>query len=180
MNLNEKDSRRFYNIWFNLLDYTNDKYKVAPNIIDLSDANNINPNDIAPIRNKLWSDKSILEEVISANPFNFSQSDILIIDSWKNCISDKFILIKHLKKYSVFLNDKNIYGVIGIISSIDEMFPANFLPLLVETVLLPFEGKIIYDSLLMPHKINFGPGARKGFLEEYRNLKRQYGIISSL
>lgn len=60
------------------------------------------------------------------------------------------------------------------------MFPTFVLPLMVETVLLPFEGRIIYDSLIMPYSVNFGGGAKKGFQEEYRELKRQSGIITSL
>ncbi|MFA6809233.1 MAG: hypothetical protein WCR27_09610 [Eubacteriales bacterium] len=64
--------------------------------------------------------------------------------------------------------------------AIDEMFPAFILPLMVEAVLLPFEGKIIYDSLLMPYQVNFGSGAKKGFQQEYRELKNKSGIITSL
>lgn len=114
------------------------------------------------------------------NPIKFSESDLLIVNNWKNRISDKFILLKYLKNYSIFLGNDNIYGVIGITNPIDEMFPPSVLPLLVETVLLPFEGKIIYDSLIMPYRVNFGGGAKKGFQQEYRELKSKSGIITYL
>lgn len=51
---------------------------------------------------------------------------------------------------------------------------------MVEAVLLPFEGKIIHDSLSMPYSINFGGGAKKGFQKKYRELKSKSGIITSL
>ena len=60
MNLTEKDIKRFYNIWFNLLDYTNTKYKIVPEIKDLAHSSNVNPEDIAPIRDRLWMDNNTL------------------------------------------------------------------------------------------------------------------------
>ena len=180
MKLSEEDIKRFYNIWFNLLDYTNTKCNIAPKIKDLAHSSGINPEDISPIRDRLWLDNTILDDIVTTNPFQFSEADLSIIKSWKNRVSDKFILLKHLKNYSVFIGNQNIYGVTGIVSPIDEMFPSNVLPLMIEAVLLPFEGRIIYDSLLMPYRINFGGGAKKGFQEEYRELKDKSGIITSL
>jgi len=180
MKLSEEDIKRFYNIWFNLLDYTNKKYNIASNIKDLSSSCRVNPNDISPIRDRLWSDNTVLDDIVTTNPFQFSEADLSLLNTWKNRVSDKFILLKHLKNYSIFLGNHNIYGVTGIVSPIDEMFPSYALPLMVEAVLLPFEGRIIYDSLLMPYRVHFGGGAKKEFQEEYRELKSKSGIITSL
>lgn len=180
MNLSKEDTKRFYNIWFNLLDYTNAKYNVVPNFKDLVNSKHVNPENISPIRDRLWMDNTILDDIVSMNPCQFSEADLSIINSWRNRVSDKFILLKHLKNYSIFLGNHNVYGVTGIVSPIDEMLPAFMLPLMVDAVLLPFEGKIIYDSLLMPYQVNFGSGAKKGFQEEYRELKCKSGIITSL
>lgn len=180
MKLSEEGIKRFYNIWFNLLDYTNTKHNIAPKIKDLVHSDRVNPEDISPIRDRLWLDNTILDDIVAANPFQFSEADLSIINSWRNRVSDKFILLKHLKNYSIFLGNQNIYGVTGIVSPIDEMFPSYILPLMVDAVLLPFEGRIIYDSLLMPYRVSFGGGAKKGFQDEYRELKERSGIITSL
>ena len=180
MNLSEKDIKRFYNIWFNLLDYTNVKYNLSPKIKDLAHSSCINPEDISSIRDRLWSDNSVLDDIVASNSLQFSEADLSIVNSWRNRVSDKFILLKHLKNYSIFLGNNNIYGVTGIVSPIDEMFPSFVLPLMIDAVLLPFEGRIIYDSLLIPYRINFGGGAKKGFNEEYRELKNKSGIVISL
>jgi hypothetical protein len=179
MNLSDTDVKRFYNIWFNLLDYTNEKYKVAPNIKNLAQSQNINPQDTLPIRNKLWNHNEILNEIYINNPFGFSSTDLAVVKSWTNRVSDKFILMKHLKKYSVMMG-KKIYGIIGLVSPLNEMFPEYILPTFVETVLIPFEGKIIYDGLTNGYNIRFGSGSKRGFNEEYRNLKTKYGIITSM
>jgi len=180
MNLCEEDIKRFYNIWFNLLDYTNGKYRIAPKIKDLAHSSRVNPEDISPIRDRLWLDNSILDEIVASNPIQFSESDLSIVKNWRIRVSDKFIILKHLKNHSIFLGNNHIYGVTGIVSPFDEMFPSFVLPLMVEAVLLPFEGRIIYDSLLIPYQISFGGGAKKGFIEEYRELKNKSGIVTTL
>lgn len=180
MNLSKEDVKRFYNIWFNLLDYTNIKYNIAPNIKGIAHSKHVNPEDISPIRDRLWLDNTILDDIVSMNPFQFSEADLSMINSWKNRVSGEFIMLKHLKNYSIFLGNNSIYGVTGIVSPIVEMFPAFILPLMVEAVLLPFEGRIIYDSLLVPYSVKFGSGAKKGFQEQHLNLKVKSGIVTSL
>ena len=51
---------------------------------------------------------------------------------------------------------------------------------MVKTVLLPFEGKIIYDSLISPFQVSFGGGVKKSFKEVYNEVKATVGIIDNL
>jgi hypothetical protein len=53
------------------------------------------------------------------------------------------------------------------------------LPVQIETVLLPFNGKIIYDSFMNSMSLGFGEGARKLFREIYDNAIK-HGIIERL
>lgn len=55
-----------------------------------------------------------------------------------------------------------------------------FVPAFVDAVLLPFRGKIIYDSILVSHSISFGAGIRKAFNAEFQEIKKRTGIIMSL
>ena len=73
-----------------------------------------------------------------------------------------------------------LYGVIGISNPIEEMFPSARLPVYVEAVIIPYEGKIIYDSILMPYSIRFGSGMKAGLKDDYRRIKEKYGIITVL
>ncbi|WP_210406540.1 hypothetical protein, partial [Escherichia coli] len=73
-----------------------------------------------------------------------------------------------------------LYGVKGISNPIEDMFPSSSLPLYVDATLIPFAGKIIYDSLIVPYHIRFGAGIKKSVNEDYRNLKHTYGIITIL
>jgi hypothetical protein len=91
--------------------------------------------------------------------------------------------MQHTGKYSVFMDtDKNatLYGVCGISDSFKEMIPAAALPFMVETVLIPFQDKIVYDSLFNVFNISFGRGMRSSLKESYNAAKKKSGIIEQM
>jgi hypothetical protein len=47
-------------------------------------------------------------------------------------------------------------------------------------VLVPFEERIIYDSLLEPYALSFGPGIRRSLQESYRDAQEREGLITTL
>lgn len=51
---------------------------------------------------------------------------------------------------------------------------------MVESVLLPFNDKIIYDSIFSPYRMTFGGGIRRSFNDAYQEAKSKFGIITSL
>jgi hypothetical protein len=53
---------------------------------------------------------------------------------------------------------------------------------MVTTMLLPFEGKIVYDGYLeMPGiSLSFGGGVKRMLNDSYRDAKTQHGVITSL
>lgn len=55
-----------------------------------------------------------------------------------------------------------------------------YLPIMVEAALLPFNNKIIYDSILISYRITFGSSIRRSFNEAYQEAKSRFGIITSL
>ncbi|KKK91250.1 hypothetical protein LCGC14_2714860, partial [marine sediment metagenome] len=55
-----------------------------------------------------------------------------------------------------------------------------YLPRLITTVLLPFQGRIIYDGLVSGYNITFGGGMKRMLNEEYKQAKEAFGIITSL
>jgi hypothetical protein len=51
--------------------------------------------------------------------------------------------------------------------------------LTIETVILPFKGKIIYDSFIIPMPLTYGKGARAAF-KEIHDKALKHGVITSL
>jgi hypothetical protein len=67
----------------------------------------------------------------------------------------------------------------GLLRPIEEVTPLP-LPIYTETVLLPFEGQIIYDGILHSYAVSLGPNIRRRLNETYRNAQEREGIITSL
>ena len=73
-----------------------------------------------------------------------------------------------------------VYGVLGLNESFDELTFNASLPMFIDTVLLPFKGKITYDGLIGFRNIYFGGGIRRGLKETYMRAKQNNRIIESL
>ena len=185
MQLTPSENERFYRIWFSLLLYTNKQYKVIDELPEPDDPVHlaIDMHDAIQIRDKVWADDSILERFVAANPHDLIAEDLALAASWHNRVaSEYFIIFRHLKSYTVFLDDSSparAYGVKGLKSSFKEICGPN-LPVMVEAVLLPFEDKITYDGLLRPYSLIFGGGYRASFNDLYRDAKEREGIITQL
>ena len=138
--------------------------------------------DELQLRNALWADDTLRERFISANPAGLSSADLAVVASWRYRLAGSFYIIRTLKKYTVFLSEDTpprAYGVLGLSSPIEELARGP-LPVLAQTVLLPFEDKIIYDGLLQWYAVVFGPGIRARLNTEYRNAQEREGIITTL
>ncbi len=46
--------------------------------------------------------------------------------------------------------------------------------------MLPFENRIIYDSLIAPYSVYFGGGIRSGLNDSYRDIQEREGITTTL
>lgn len=57
-------------------------------------------------------------------------------------------------------DDKNFYAVSGICNPISEKMDISYLPNFIETTLLPFKDRIIYDSFISSFRIAIGSGMR--------------------
>ena len=173
---------RFYRIWFALLKYVNEQRKLVPNFPAVPKEGSIDPSVALQLRNALWADDALRESFITTNPAGLPQADLALVASWQYRLARTFYIVRHLKKYTVFLLDEtpaHAYGVLGLFSPIEEVAGPT-LPVLVQAVLLPFEGQITYDSLLQPYTIFFGPNIRRRLNETYRNVQEREGIITTL
>ena len=97
-------------------------------------------------------------------------------------IFGKFFVFRELKKYTVFLTTEEpavAYGVLALSQPFEELI-GPYLPVLTQTVLLPFKGMIVYDGLMSSYNISFGPGIRRNLNESFKEAKARHGIVTSL
>ena len=54
-----------------------------------------------------------------------------------------------------------------------------YLPVLTQTMLIPFKGVIVYDGLMTSYNISFGPGIRRNLNEDFKEAKTQHVAVHS-
>jgi hypothetical protein len=181
MKLKREDTDLFYRLYWSLLFYVNRKYSVIKDLKEpiLMDEN---PRKVVELTEILYSNMEHIDSFVLENPFNFNNEELDIIKGWKKHLKGKFLIVAHLKKYSVFMtNDKEsmVYGVLGLYDEIEDIVPL-FIPSYVNTILLPFKGQIIYHGFIMSYNINIVGNMKRGIQDEYQQAKRKFGIITSL
>jgi len=183
MQLPPEQTARFYQIWLALLHYVNDQLHLVPAFPASEERNGLLPlSDELQLRNALWADDELRERFISANPAGLSSADLAVVASWRYRRAGSFYIVRALKKHAVFLSEDappRAYGVLGLSTPLEELARGP-LPVLAQTVLLPFEGQIIYDGLLQWYAVVFGPGIRARLNVEYRNAQEREGVITTL
>ena len=181
--LSEADGKLFYELWFPLLDYVNQKYKVNRTIGKMTGAPALDPQEVKKVADKLWSTPLVIDSYLMKHP-ELPEDHRNILLGWKRCVSDKFILERHLKKGSIFIgggeDSDQVYQVVGTISPWPEMFPKEILPAFVDATLIPFRDVIISDGLNVIYPIRIGHNMRETFKETYRKAKAEGKILSRL
>src|SRR5688500_4332691 len=158
MRLPPGEVERFYRIWKPLLLFVNRRRRLVPEMLNMK-ADDPGPwrvPDAHKLRTALWADDALRNEFIADNPGGLSADDLEIVRSWGDRLGGTFYVLRQLRKHALFLPDKGrtVYGVLGLASTIEEVVP--FLPCYVQAVLLPWEDRIVYDSLLAPYNVTFG------------------------
>ncbi len=182
MKLSEENVSLFYKLHPALLFYANQQMNISKNVSSIDKLMHLPLKDKVEIRNALFDNINLIDSFIEENPFKFSAEEREIVKGWKNSIKGRFYLLRYLKKYAVFLDESappHAYGVVAIFNEFEEIIGSN-LPILLETVLLPFKGQIIYDGCLASYRIAFGGGIRRNLNDAYQEAKSRYGIITSL
>ena len=182
MRLSKEDVKLFYRLYNPLLVYVNKKFKILEGIDSPEDFKKFSIKKINKVRDRLYKHPELINSFVAENPLNFSAKELKIIGSWKEFVKGRFLIFRYLKNYTVFLDtdeSPKAYGVLALNSTFEEMV-GPYLPVMVEAVLLPFNDKIIYDSIFFPYSMTFGGGIRRSFNDAYQEAKSRFGIITSL
>jgi hypothetical protein len=184
VHLDKEDVNLFFKLWYTLAHSVNDKHKIVPPFKRPVYGDRTNGEQFMAIREELWKHPKWIDEFIKGDGAHFTDEEKTILRSWrKHFVYDKFVAMKHLKKHSVLLpmsEKSKLYGVIGISEEFEMTMQYNPLPYIIETALLPFKGRIVYDSLLMTYNILIGPGFSESLKKTYNETKKACGIIETL
>jgi len=185
--LSYSERKLFYETWYKLLDYVNRKLNVVDYKFSLTYPSEHDETLLHQIREGLWNKPKLIAEFIADNDNRpaLSDKEIDLLQSWdKHHIKGQFILIKYLPDAAVLMQmekgkDIKLFAVKGMTTSISEAMRKK-LPIMLNTILLPINDKIVYDSFMDSHAIEFGGGIMDMFDEEYAKAEEKYGIIRKL
>jgi hypothetical protein len=153
MKLSLEDCEIFYKLYAFLLSYTNQMLKVVPEKFATSDEYTVLPAETRMnVRDALYAHPELIPEFVLINPAHLATDELEIVSSWRHALVGGFYILRHLKRYAVFLDEKappKAYGVLALADSFEEVVGSG-LPLRAKTVLLPFKGRVIYDGDRVP------------------------------
>lgn len=174
--LSSKDASLFYKIYFGLLDFTNRKYKIKPNV-KIYKQEGIDPNEIKDIVEKFWNQKeAIVLEFCISNPYRFSKKELQITGEFKKGIRGLFIIASFEDEYTAFMIQDKTYMIKGINSNIDEVVSYDQLPYPVMTSIIPFQDCLIYDGMLLGMGIRMDSGFYDVVVKEYETSTKYYHL----
>jgi hypothetical protein len=183
MQLSPQDCRLFYKLHPALMFFGNQKLKVIPDKpADPVEYYALEPEKRMQVRDALHAQPDLIDQFVQLNPFAFGVEELEVAGSWKQAIVGSFYIFRYLKHYTIFLSSEKVpkaYGVLALADPLEELI-GPYLPRLIQTVLLPFKGKIVYDGLLSGYNLTFGGGIKSMLNDEYRKAKADFGIITSL
>ncbi|PZV00741.1 MAG: hypothetical protein DCF32_17095 [Leptolyngbya sp.] len=181
MKLSDADAALFFELMWSLQIYVNQQLKLVPHIEDPAIFETRPTDEKMAVREALFENPALIDHFVAENPQGFEPEKLQIVASWQNFIGGTFYIERFLKKYAVFIGEKDVvYGVLGLWDSFDNMIHKSYLPLMVKAVLLPFNGQIVYDGLLQSKNIYFGGGVKRELKQIYLAAKNAGQIVESL
>ena len=181
MILSQEDTNLFYKLMWGLQFYVNQQIHIMPHVQSVQEYAALSMSNKAAVRDALWKNPKLIDAYLDLNPHHLSAEEQEIVRRWNQFIADTFQIFRFLKNYTIFIGKQSrVYGVVGLNSSLADLFIGRPLPILVEAVLVPFKGQIVYDGLLKPHNIFFGGNIRSDLNETYMGAKQNGRIITTL
>lgn len=182
MQLSPTEAEHFFRLFKPLLVYVNQQLSLIEGLNTTKDLESYPLESIAKIRNKLYKHPELFARFIDEKSQEFTTDDLATVQSWTNFLRGNFYIFRYLKKHAIFLNTDEPYKAYGVLS-LYESFPEILgypLPKLVETVLLPFQGKIISDGIFTGPNVLFGSSYRNSLKTCYEEAIARFGLITSL
>lgn len=171
-----EDAKLFYKIYFALLEFTNNKYKIRANY-KIYDGKNINPYDIKDIIDAFWENKDvIILEFCLSNPYKFNNEELKLVSELKKGIRDIFVVAEFYDEYTAVMNKDRTYMIKGINDNLDNIISYKDLPETVVMTILPFKNVLIYDGIIMKFGVKMGNDFEKIVMNELSKSVKFYHL----
>ncbi len=167
--LSEAEADEYYELYFALLEYVNNQKHVSPKVKRIFRQEHLDPLELQPIDEYLWSHKKMIDRFVQENPYDFTDDMLKTIAGFKKAIHrDMLTIIGFEKEYTKIFSadDQKVYMVKGVRGNFDALTPKICIPLIIKTTLLNFKGQIIYSGFFSSYNFDLGTGWKKCLLTE--------------
>src|SRR6516162_600380 len=183
MLLTPQDVELFFKLHRALMFFVNQRLRVLPDdVASPEEFSSLPPEVRLKVRDAFLGHTDLIQQFVDENPAHLTGDELDIVRSWRHLVHGKFYAFRQLKKYIMFLSTDPqpiAYGVLALSQPFEELVGPD-LPVLTQTVLLPFKDRIVYDGLLNAYRISFGPGIRRSLNDSYKEAKARHGFVTSL
>ena len=181
MKLEPNEAKLFFKLMLPLQYFVNQKLGILDGIKKFQDYKNASFQEKFKVRNALFDNLPLIDQFIDENPDDISLKDLAIVSSWKRFLVGEFYVERHLKTQSIFISeDDKVYAVLGLTSSLEEIFPDYLIPQITAAFLLPFQDKIVSDGFFAARQIFVGGNIKKELQAVYSQAKKKDKIIQTL
>lgn len=169
MILRTPDARRFLKLYLGFIDTIAPQlgYKSTPRF----PCDSLSTGQLGAIIEYVWDEgnaSQIIDEFVSSNPCKFNRTDLREIESWKNGLFARFVIMCDGRDV-VFLYGKHAFVVRGTTYEIDD--DLEELPTLGSTVLLPFAGLITYGGCIHEEFVTISKSTERSLWSDLERAK---------
>ncbi len=180
----ESEAAEFIALYVGLLYYAGDARGIIPEDMSFDDFLDELLEVKVDCRDALYEPQPMFNEFLEDNAGQMSAEQQEIVRAWNDhYVRGKFVVLQHLKQHTIFLStdaQPKAYAVLGLTTELSDMAPKAYLPLLMETTLLPYKNKIVCDGLVRVSPIIIGSNMARNMKAEYAEIKRAGGLIITL
>ena len=182
MLLEPSEASLFLRLYQQLLGFAAGRLGVVEDVSSLDEYKRVDLQKKHEVRNALYDHPELIDQYADKNPDVERESDLAVIRTWRKFVRGTFFVERDLKLYTILIRETKsplAYGVLGLTDEIVDLLPVP-LPAMVETVLLPWKGQIVWDGMVAPYPVFMGGGIRRNLRDIYREAKQRWGIVTSL
>ena len=184
MTLSEQDAKKFFEIAMPLLLWVKKRNRKSKTLSKQAwKDKHFDARETRDIWNAIWERPELLERYLKQKGGALPEETKRVLSDWReNFIPGPFIVTRYLDEGAVFISsqDGRVYLVSGITSPIEESLDKEQLPCQVKTSLIPFQGRVIYDSILEAEPGVVVSTAAQTLNQVYQGAKRNGNLIRRL
>ena len=145
----KEESTTFYQLYLNLLEYTNQQFNITT--ISFHELDEVDPIDFSYVRTLLFNNPEIIDRYLNEDPDHLNNEAKKIVENFKEGFIDEFLILKNNDDYSIVSNNSDVYAIYGLVSHLKEIYPDKVLPKVCNLAILPYLNKIVFDGILEDH-----------------------------